>query len=153
MHYQFILTTLLVGYSYALTVSKSTPVTTLTVFFSVLKTAQAAYTLVHDHSGDAFFRNFDFFTDPDPTNGDVKFESMADADATGIAKLIDDGTATQAVYLGVDTESQAPEGRGSVRVQSKQSYQHALVIADIAHMPGGVCGTWPVSKPRLLPYP
>lgn len=108
-----------------------------------VKFAQAAYVLADDYSGEAFFSSFTFFTDPDPTNGHVVFKSEAEANATGLAGLIDGGNATKAVYLGVDTTSEAPEGRGSVRVQSTKSYQHALVIADIVHMPGSVCGTWP----------
>jgi hypothetical protein len=34
-------------------------------------------------------------------------------------------------------------GRSSVRVTSVKSYNHGLIILDLAHMPGGVCGTWP----------
>jgi len=34
-------------------------------------------------------------------------------------------------------------GRPSVRIQSKKSWTHGLFIADISHMPGGICGTWP----------
>jgi hypothetical protein len=45
--------------------------------------------------------------------------------------------------MGVDTTKVAPDGRASVRVTSSRSFQHGLIIADIAHMPGGVCGTWP----------
>jgi len=37
----------------------------------------------------------------------------------------------------------AAVGRNSVRLVSKKSWTHGLFIADIAHMPGGVCGTWP----------
>ena len=55
---------------------------------------------------------------------------------------MDGGNATNAIYMGVDTTSEAPDGRGSVRVSSAKSYQHALVVADIVHMPS-VCGTWP----------
>lgn len=109
----------------------------------LLEFAQAAYVLADDYSGEAFFDSFTFFTDPDPTNGHVKFKSMEEANATGLAGFMDGGNTTQAVYLGVDTTSEAPEGRGSVRVQSTKSYQHALLIADIVHMPGSVCGTWP----------
>lgn len=110
---------------------------------SVFKAAQSAYVLADDYSGDAFFKSFDFFTGSDPTNGHVKFMSMTEANATGLAGFMDGGNATKAVYMGVDTTSEAPEGRGSVRVASTKSYQHALVVADIVHMPGGVCGSWP----------
>jgi hypothetical protein len=50
------------------------------------------------------------------------------------------------VYMGVDTTSVLnPNGPGrkSVRIQSKTSYNRALVIADIAHAPGSACGSWP----------
>ena len=45
--------------------------------------------------------------------------------------------------MGVDSVNPAPSGRPSVRVSSKKSYNHGLVIADIPHMPGGICGVWP----------
>jgi len=34
-------------------------------------------------------------------------------------------------------------GRASVRVESKKKYDGGLFIADIAHMPGSICGVWP----------
>lgn len=52
----------------------------------------------------------------------------------------------KSTYVGVDHTnvfSATGPGRPSVRIQSKKSYNHGLFIADIAHMPGGVCGTWP----------
>ncbi|KIW79960.1 hypothetical protein Z517_06575 [Fonsecaea pedrosoi CBS 271.37] len=109
----------------------------------VLKPTLAVYQLVQDYSGDAFWQGFDFFTDPDPTDGLVQFQSLEQANSTGIAGFIEGGNASFAIYMGVDTENVAPQGRASVRVSSTQSFQHALVIADIVHMPGGVCGTWP----------
>lgn len=122
----------------------STIFTTLLVSIATLsRTAQSAYVIADDYSGEAFFRSFDFFTDADPTNGHVKFQSMANANATGLAGFVDGGNATKAIYLGVDSTNNASDGRDSVRVQSQKSYQHALVIADIVHMPGSVCGTWP----------
>lgn len=47
------------------------------------------------------------------------------------------------IYMGVDYQNVAPTGRASVRVSSKKSYERVLVIADIEHMPGGICATWP----------
>lgn len=50
------------------------------------------------------------------------------------------------VYMGVDTKSTLNPngpGRNSVRLQSKKAYQHGLVIADFAHVPGSNCGSWP----------
>jgi hypothetical protein len=46
--------------------------------------------------------------------------------------------------MGVDSTNIASgSGRASVRVASKKSYNHGLIILDLAHMPGGICGTWP----------
>ncbi|RMZ83979.1 hypothetical protein DV737_g1281, partial [Chaetothyriales sp. CBS 132003] len=106
-------------------------------------TTSASYSLLQDYSGNAFFEGFDFFTDADPTAGHVQFQNITSANETGLAGFIDIGNASQAVFMGVDSTGVTPEGRGAVRVSSRQSFQHALVIADIAHMPGGICGTWP----------
>ena len=34
-------------------------------------------------------------------------------------------------------------GRKSIRVSTGKTYQHALVVLDLAHMPGNACGIWP----------
>lgn len=50
------------------------------------------------------------------------------------------------VYMGVDTTKVLNPngvGRDSVRIQSKNAYNHGLVIADFAHIPGSNCGAWP----------
>ena len=44
--------------------------------------------------------------------------------------------------MGVDHTNVTPNGRPSVRLTSKKSYDSGLVILDLAHMPVG-CGTWP----------
>ena len=71
------------------------------------------------------------------------------AQASGLIKSGDDGS----VIIGVDStntyNASQPYyltngvGRPSVRITSTKKYNHGLFIADIAHMPGGVCGTWP----------
>lgn len=33
-----------------------------------------------------------------------------------------------------------------MRITSNRSYNHGLFILDLAHMPGGICGTWPACK-------
>lgn len=48
------------------------------------------------------------------------------------------------VYIGVDSSNIARSpGRQSVRLSSTKSYTHGLVILDLEHMPGSICGTWP----------
>ena len=113
--------------------------------------ADAKYALTTDLSGANFFEGFTFFTGPDPTNGHVVFVDEETANATALAgflpNIVSNGnstiTAAGPVYLGVDHTNVTPQGRPSVRLQSVQTFNHALVIADIAHMPGGPCGVWP----------
>ena len=46
--------------------------------------------------------------------------------------------------MGVDSSNVASgRGRNSLRLSTKKIYNHGLVILDLAHMPGGACGTWP----------
>lgn len=65
---------------------------------------------------------------------------------------MDQATATQynltssslsQVTFGADASNVAPNGRMSVRLTSNKSYQSGLIILDVAHMPGGICGSWP----------
>lgn len=50
-------------------------------------------------------------------------------------------------YIGVDSSTALTVaggiGRGSVRIESKKTYNKGLFIVDLKHMPGGICGTWP----------
>jgi hypothetical protein len=53
-------------------------------------------------------------------------------------------TKKDAVYIGVDhTNVASGSGRQSVRLESKKTYTHGLIILDASHMPGGACGSWP----------
>ncbi|KIW68755.1 hypothetical protein PV04_04677 [Phialophora macrospora] len=102
-------------------------------------TASASYLLEDDYASDAFADMFDFFTDNDPTNGYVNYVSYDQASSAGLYKT-DNG----AIYMGVDATNVASgRGRDSVRISTKKSYNHGLIILDLAHMPGGACGTWP----------
>ncbi|TVY13760.1 putative endo-1,3(4)-beta-glucanase [Lachnellula arida] len=104
--------------------------------------AASTYNLDTKLAGSSFFDNFNFYTGPDPTNGFVNYVSAAEAATLGLAGPGPNG----AMYIGVDhstTLSTSAPGRKSVRISSKKSWTHGLFIADIAHMPGGICGTWP----------
>jgi beta-glucanase (GH16 family) len=47
--------------------------------------------------------------------------------------------------MGVDywNKYSITEGRPSVRIESIETYQYGLFVADLAHMPASVCGIWP----------
>ncbi|KAL9012121.1 MAG: hypothetical protein Q9173_003088 [Seirophora scorigena] len=92
-----------------------------------------------DYRADRFFDMFTFDTSDDPTHGYVNYVDQSTAQSSG---LID--TNGGAVSLRVDSSKVASgRGRDSVRLTSKASYSHALVVLDLAHMPGNACGLWP----------
>lgn len=102
--------------------------------------AHAAYTLRDSYDSSNFFDTFSFFTGTDPTQGFVNYVPQAQAESAGLAAI-----RGSSVYLGVDYTTLNPPspGRKSVRLSSNQAYTHGLFIADIAHMPGSICGVWP----------
>ena len=121
---------------------------TATSLFSIA-TAQAAnstdptggtYILQSDLSYKSFFLAFDFFTGPDPTEGFVQYQTLDNATSNELVGYFED---TQSVFMGVDYTSKDPAGRASVRLESKTTYSHGLLVADLRHMPDSTCGSWP----------
>ncbi|KAF7557670.1 hypothetical protein G7046_g5985 [Stylonectria norvegica] len=101
--------------------------------------ANAQYTLTTAYDTTNFFSAFNFFSEHDPTNGFVEYVDANAANAEGLAGFVDG-----AIYMGVDSKTANPaNGRKSVRVTSQQTFTHGLFLADIAHMPGSICGVWP----------
>lgn len=101
-------------------------------------TGWAQYTLQQDFfEGGNFFDQFNFWTASDPTQGFVEYVDQGTAQAGG---MISNGNGS--IMMGVNSQDQTSTGRQSVRLTSKQTYQSGLVVLDLAHMPGGICGTW-----------
>ncbi|KAL9109743.1 MAG: hypothetical protein Q9227_005612 [Pyrenula ochraceoflavens] len=122
----------------------------LSVLMKNYALAEAIYQLDTAFSGSTFFDDFDFFTGHDPTNGFVDYQSRSDATSRGLIQATDGAPALMSVDdsnvydSNINTyDASYASGRPSVRITSKKSWTHALIIADIAHMPGGICGTWP----------
>ncbi|EME79233.1 glycoside hydrolase family 16 protein, partial [Pseudocercospora fijiensis CIRAD86] len=106
-------------------------------FFST--TGWAGYVLQDDYfSGGTFFEKFDFFSDPDPTHGFVSYKNY---DACIEQDLIRNSSSN--IVMKVDDTNVTPNGRPSVRISSKNSYNTALIVLDLDHMPGSICGLWP----------
>jgi hypothetical protein len=105
---------------------------TSTFLFSSLSIA--GYTLQDDYSPSTFLDMFDAFTGADPTDGFVKFVDKSSGLMTSSAS---------SVKLAADSTNVTPGGRPAVRLTSKNTYSQGLFIADIAHMPGSICGAWP----------
>ncbi|PGH19217.1 hypothetical protein AJ80_04188, partial [Polytolypa hystricis UAMH7299] len=112
----------------------------LTLAAALLKLSSATYILEDNYQPSNFFDKFDFFSDADPSNAFVKYVDRSTAKHLGLIE-----TRQDAVYMGVDHKSVVSSGAGrkSVRIETKKTYKHGLIIADIEHMPGGICGTWP----------
>ncbi|KAK4452995.1 putative tat pathway signal sequence [Podospora aff. communis PSN243] len=91
-----------------------------------------------------FFREFDFYSEADPTHGFVTYVDAKTANRDGLA-----GYSSGGIYLGVDYKTKSTTvGRPSTRVESKKAWHRGLFIADIKHMPAGTaeskgCGLWP----------
>ena len=103
-------------------------------------TGWAQYVLQDDYCGNGnFYDNFDFYNGTDPTNGFVDYVERDYAQSAGLI-----GDDYGKVYMGVDHSGVASKsGRPAVRIESRKTYDSGLIIIDIEHMPGGICGTWP----------
>ncbi|KAL7943575.1 glycoside hydrolase family 16 protein [Trichoderma barbatum] len=117
----------------------------LALYFGALFAGRVAhaqsysYILGVTYDASNFFSHFEFHTKADPANGFVEYIDGQTANHLGLT-----GIAAGGVFLGVDSTTRNPSnGRKSVRVSSRQAFTHGLFIADIAHMPGSICGTWP----------
>ncbi|KAF1353710.1 concanavalin A-like lectin/glucanase domain-containing protein [Delphinella strobiligena] len=113
----------------------------ITFVFSLLfvDLSIAGYVLEDDYSVSNFFDMFTFFTSSDPTNGFVDYVDQATAQSAGYI-----GTTASTIYIGADHQNVTSGGRPSVRLTSNNAYNAgSLIILDLEHMPGGICGTWP----------
>ncbi|KAK8181163.1 concanavalin A-like lectin/glucanase domain-containing protein [Phyllosticta citribraziliensis] len=115
--------------------------TTLIVASALAAVAKAGSWLVqHDYAHHNFFDMFDFYDGADPTNGFVDYVDSATANTSALTEI----TPQNQIYIGVDhTSTITSTGRPSVRLNSTASYSSGLVILDLEHFPGGICGTWP----------
>jgi hypothetical protein len=106
---------------------------------SYLEYATATYNLVDTFDASNFFSSFSLFGYSDPTGGFVAYQgSLSAAESAGLVN-----TNNNQIYMGVDHTSYlstSSAGRASIRVTSNQAWTHGLWIADIAHMPGSICG-------------
>ncbi|KIV93419.1 hypothetical protein PV10_04632 [Exophiala mesophila] len=113
----------------------------ISAFLALTPVAFAQYVLEDDYLAGDFASHWNFFTDDDPTNGYVDYVDEATAVSSGLLSTLVNGS----VFLGVDsTNPGTGRGRPSVRIESKKNYNNGgLFIIDLAHMPGGQCGSWP----------
>ncbi|KAL8687872.1 MAG: hypothetical protein Q9218_006076 [Villophora microphyllina] len=100
----------------------------------------AAYSIQDDYSADKFLDMFNFDTYDDPTHGYVNYVNRETAQERGLLGAKDN----KVTVLRADSTNVASgRGRDSIRLTSKAKYNHALIVIDLAHMPGNACGIWP----------
>jgi len=104
----------------------------------------ASYVLTRDFFAGGFFNQdqWHYFTRPDPTGGPTQYLSHDDAMDAG---LIEEGDGWAVIRAG--RREQPPLNpdhprRQSVRVHSRQAWQHMLIAVSYSHVPHG-CGVWP----------
>jgi hypothetical protein len=102
-----------------------------------------AYNLNTTLDASNFLGSFGFIETHDKyTGGCASYVSKHEAVAMGLAKVIDNQ-----VYLGVDNNSiidVTPQGRRkSVRLESHDTMDSGIIIADFKHLPANACGMWP----------
>jgi hypothetical protein len=111
----------------------------------VQETGRAPYVIDTAYEGASFMDDkWDYFTDPDPTAGCVRY---VDEDEAATRHLVEYDSATDQTMIRTDTTNVhfdcAGDGRPSVRVASKKIWHSGgLFVVDLDHMPTG-CATWP----------
>ncbi|ODA76534.1 hypothetical protein RJ55_07804 [Drechmeria coniospora] len=106
------------------------------------------YTLAQTINAENFFEEFIFNTtgtitsQPDDNWAWVQFQNLNDARTNELARVRNDE-----VYIGVDHRTELDpnqdEGRRSLRLVSRNTYKHGLLITRFSHFPAAVCGGWP----------
>ena len=76
----------------------------------------------------------------DGNNGIAEYQSLSAAQSAGLVRI-----QNNQVYLGVDYTKTlaANEKRPSIRLESKNTWNGGILVADFAHVPAGGCGAWP----------
>ncbi|KAL2140383.1 hypothetical protein VTI28DRAFT_3875 [Corynascus sepedonium] len=100
--------------------------------------ALETYQLKESYNPSNFFDKFKFFSDPDPNQGFVNYRNEKDAADLGLVQSSKDE-----VTISVDAVNKEKSGRNSVRLESVQTYNSGLFIANFAHFPKPACGAWP----------
>ncbi|KAF9646134.1 glycoside hydrolase family 16 protein [Thelephora ganbajun] len=101
-------------------------------------TTSNQYWIQHKYEGDTFFDEWDFFSGPDPTHGNVAYQTRENSG--DLAYVDGDGGAV----LRVDNKGGIPAGgqRRSVRISSKATYNSGLFIAEFSKLAYGP-SVWP----------
>jgi hypothetical protein len=118
---------------------------TSTFLFGVSQLAASAsainYALVDSYTPSNFFSKFNFITGDDGTGGFANYQTEDAASLSGLIQT----RGSSVVFRADNTSSVATtsSGRPSVRLEGTTKYNKGIFVADIQHMPGNACGSWP----------
>ena len=91
--------------------------------------------------GEDYFNKFNFYAGPDGaenmTHGMVQYVDMPNAKRLNLSYANGDS-----FVMRVDTTMKQPNGRPSVRLHSKKTYEDSVIVLQVAHVPTG-CAVWP----------
>lgn len=103
-----------------------------------------AYELAHDFFASDFFSEdqWYYFTHADPTGGPTQYLSHDDALGAGLLRHGDGWAVLQAGRREDPPQQSESPRRQSVRLHSRQAWEHMLIAVSYSHVPHG-CGVWP----------
>jgi len=141
-----------------------------TLSLSLTPCARASFYLQNEWIGEGFFQGWNWVTRNDPTHGRVNYVSQAEAQRKNLtygavfpARLC----STLAEFFvpvhggkffmrADDWSIISPSacGRDSIRISSENTYDEAIFVLDLQHMPAG-CSTWPAfwTRSKTGPWP
>ena len=124
----------------------------------LLATAAEAqvWNLTDTYSGNTFSNQWNYWGDTnttgtDPTHGLVKFVGKSAAQASNLTYVDQQGI----FHARVDTTPVQLEGRPSVRMTSKKTFEDGIIVMNVTHIPIG-CSVWPaiwMVNPNTDTYP
>ncbi|KAK0532210.1 hypothetical protein OC834_002697 [Tilletia horrida] len=108
-----------------------------TLFAGSASAAVSSWSLAKTYNPQDFLSDFEWFNKQDPTGGLVNYLSQDAAVKANLTEVRDN-----ALFLRVDTTPTALEGRGSVRITSKDQWSDGVYVLNVSHVPYG-CSVWP----------
>lgn len=130
--------------SSSLFLRSSTTLVSVLSFVSIPALADAQYTVKNTYQGQDFVQAFSFFNGGDPTNGYVTYSDKATSLGDNRVTFNDGRFQMRVDSTRVTNPNGA--GRGSVRIESLQTWTKGLFVADFAQLPERQCGIWPACK-------
>lgn len=93
----------------------------------------ATWTLSDYYDPESFLTDsWNYFTDTDPTNGLVTYQSLSAAKQQNLSSVTNDQ-----FIMKVDTTEQQLSGRPSVRIYSEKNYTDGIYVLNVSHFPTG----------------